>query len=103
MRYCHEVVRKAFADWILINELDVRNHYRCIMRYLRGNRLFPASRFQWDTMLKKQCYHNTSMGPVAAWDGEFIFDNPRFVNRDKAFSLQDTELRIDDLLPWGDG
>ena len=33
------------------------------------------------------------LGPVAAWDGELIFDNPRFVNRSRALSLADTELR----------
>ena len=35
---------------------------------------------------------------VSNIDGGFILDNPRFVNRLKAFSLNDTELRIGDLM-----
>ena len=35
---------------------------------------------------------------VSNIDGSFILDNPRFVNRLKAFSLNDTELRIGDLM-----
>ena len=37
-------------------------------------------------------------GMVSNIDGGFILDNPRFVNRLKAFSLNDTELRIGDLM-----
>lgn len=97
MHYCHEVVRKTFASWLLVNEVEVQGYYRCIFRYMRGNHLFPDSRFDWKSMLDKKCYHTTPFGPIAAWDGEFVFDNPRFVDPVKAFSLSDTELKVDDL------
>lgn len=99
MTYCHEKVKRAFSDWILVHEIEARGYYRCIVRYIRGNHLFPTSRFEWRTMYKHGCYHNTSFGPIAAWDGELIYDNPKFVNRSRVFSLADTELKIDELLP----
>ena len=99
-RFAHEQVKAVLADWILLSELVPVNHYRCIVRHMRGNKLYKADRFDWAAMKAKGCYHSTPLGPVAAWDGELIFDNPRFVNRSRALSLADTELRIDDLQPF---
>ena len=94
---CARSRSQALSDWILISELEPQGYYRCIYRYLRGNHRYPTSRFDWRRMLAQRCYHNSSFGPVAAWDGELILDNPRFVERSKAFSMDDTTLKVAEL------
>ena len=98
--HCHERVRAALQDWILVHELRPAKYYRCIQRYLRGNPSYPTSRFDWQSMQRKGCYQNTSFGPVAAWDGELILDNPRFVGpaRKASWMAADERLPLGELL-----
>jgi hypothetical protein len=87
--------------WRIVWDVPLSKNTACVMRYLRGSYKTPNTpeRFDWAAMLKERgCTHPTPRGPVANWDGEIIADNPRFVDVARGFSMEDEELKEDDLL-----
>ena len=72
----------------------------CLIRVLRGSYNYTSpERFDWTQMLRLKCFQRGPFGPVANFDGQLIFDNPRFlVNSSTAFRMNNTELIVDDVL-----
>ena len=71
----------------------------CVERHFRGNHVTDRTVFNWTEVLRQGCYHRTPRGPVTQYDGELIYDNPRFVDRARLLSMAETEfLRVDDLI-----
>lgn len=102
----HTQIKRLFeggagrTPWIRIWESphSTPEQQKCVKMYLR--RAYSVrweQTFRWEKMVKGRCYHDTPRGPVAGWDGELIYDNPRFVDRTLAFSPSDTVLKINDL------
>mmetsp|Transcript_13844 Transcript_13844/g.41855 ORF Transcript_13844/g.41855 Transcript_13844/m.41855 type:complete len:413 (-) Transcript_13844:69-1307(-) len=91
----------AKRGWILIfSAPHIGRGGACVQDHVRGRygRNGQTGRFDWQALLRKGCYHVTPRGPVANFDGELILDNPRFVHRDRALAMDDTAVRIDDLI-----
>jgi hypothetical protein len=87
-----------FACGGLASDTPLNPDLACVERFLRGNyKEHSVDRFNWDEVIARGCYTNSSKGKIANWDGELIIDNPKFVDRDRHFSLDDTELVVDDL------
>ena len=102
--------------WIPLADISPQKNIGAVRKYLRtGERLDPRNVWhrnetkqyrdfaKWDDLLDSnpRAWHDVGgKGPVVNADGELIFDNPKFVDQSssKAFSLQDTTLRVDDLL-----
>ena len=81
--------------WGMLERVRMTGH-DCTQVFVRG--YGPReNKHNWPRMRRhRECYHETPRGPVANYDGELILDNPRFV-KPSAFSLADTQLRVDDL------
>ena len=62
----------------------------------RNNGINPE--YGWQEIIDSNCFHRTAFGSVANWDGEIVLDNPRFVDRNRAFSLHDDHLKLHDLI-----
>jgi hypothetical protein len=94
----HNHTLKRLKDWFLLVDVPYNPNTGPIWKYLRGNyQPNMPYRFQWDQLVKKGSYTNSVRGKVANYDGELIFDNPRFVKQ-KHFGLSDTSLIVDDLI-----
>ena len=99
----HAKLEKLFSDneWIVIANVPPQKNTQCVDNYLRGRangKYQQVERFNWAKMIELgDCTHDTPRGPVAHYDGELIVDNPRFVDRSKAFSMADTDLKVSDL------
>lgn len=48
---------------------------------------------------QRRCFYETPQGGVTNYDGLLILDNPHWVDASKIFSMNDTDLRIDELKP----
>lgn len=114
----HGELRDLFGKehgWLPIADIPPQLNMGTIRRHLRtGGRLDPRNVWhqnhnetdeykkfgRWEALLEAtpRAWHDVGgKGPVANVDGELIFDNPRFVDRSKVLSLEDTALRVDDL------
>jgi len=97
----HDKMVKLFEDqgWIFIFKVAPTKDYKAMDRAIRGQNVRTNENlFNWDKLLRNpKAYHTTPRGPVAHADGELVLDNPRFVDKDKVFSLDDTVLKVDDL------
>lgn len=99
----HETLIELFKKngWIFIWSHKMTTNTECVDNFVRGhtsNKYPTLERFNWSRLMKEGCYHSTPRGPVANWDGEIIVDNPRFVDRSKALTMDDAFLRYDDLI-----
>jgi hypothetical protein len=97
----HEDLKKYYEDWIVIFDMPVIKP-QCTEKvelYLRGQYDENNSeRFQWWKLIDDYCYNPTTWGgKITNWDGILIFDNLKYVDKDKIFSLSDTVLKINDL------
>ena len=75
----HDSLKSLFTSWIVVVDIPLGHDFGCLQEHLRRN-YNSTLEVQWDQILENnKCYHNTSFGPVANWDGELILDNPKFV------------------------
>ena len=77
----HEQMLAHLKDWFLIVDVPFSPNTGAVQKYLRGDYSDSPYRFQWDQLVKEGAYTNSVRGKVANWDGELIFDNPRFVKK----------------------
>lgn len=104
----HGHIKKFMLDqgWIIISDMHRQTDDNCMVTHLRGGYGNGPGRFDWKQVMKKGCYYQSPQGKIVQGDGELIVDNPRYVDREKAFSMEDTELKINDLMkntptdPW---
>ena len=97
----HAEIKELFKNWIHISEVSHTTEacFGATLKYMRGDyKSDSPDRFRWNELIQQGCYYDSPFGKVNQCDGELIFDNPNFVNREKAFSLEDKTLVIDDLL-----
>ena len=108
----HRNLTTTFRErgWIPIWDVAHQHSTPCVLKYVRGNYKPPLGfegmrvnyssskqRFRWSKLLAEGCYHNSTRGPVANWDGQLVFDNPAHVSRGRTVSLGDRWWRFDDL------
>jgi lipopolysaccharide biosynthesis glycosyltransferase len=96
----HKKVKEMFKDWIHIHEApySISECHAVTSKYLRGNyKPTSTDRFGWDKIISSGCFFETPFGKVNQWDGELVFDNPKFVIAANAFSMSDKVLKINDL------
>lgn len=96
----HAKIKQLFRSWTLIWEAPYTTHEQQLCVHKKLRRSYDArksQKYNWTGLIADDCYHDTPRGPVAAWDGELIYDNPAFVDMGQAFSLADTSLRVGEL------
>jgi len=104
----HEIrtnILREYKDWLVI--LDLPDHEKECWWQFRSISLPPPGKTaswadvpgpsDWESLRQQKCYHETPQGGVANHDGLLILDNPRFVDFRRAFSFNDTVLRVEDL------
>ena len=96
------------AGWLKIAVIGRNPNPNAVDTYLRPqDRDFAKYSFpnaphpnfaNWTELIRSGATHTVGgKGPVANADGELIYDNPKFVDASKMMSLEDTELKVDDL------
>lgn len=95
----HSKLAELYKDWIPIFSLPTGpGHVACLLEHFRQNGTdFGPSVEDWNRVRERKCFHPTPQGGVVNMDGLLVLDNVRWVDEAKAFSLNDTDLRIDDL------
>lgn len=97
----HNQLKNFFKDWIIIFDMPClkTSCYEKLQLYLQGlNDENNEERFQWWKIIDEGCFMQTTWGgKIANWNGILVLDNPKFVNKEKVFSLTDTVLKVDDL------
>jgi len=89
----HDKLKELFSDWLPVWELpcNIEEYGKCIAEERKIK--------NWEGIMEKKCYTRSDrFGPIMNWDGELIFDNPKFVSRHKRFKGQDYELIANDLI-----
>lgn len=72
----HAAMQKRLSQWIVVHEMPMNSDLECIKKYLRKPPKPDRSNF--DEIVKRKCYHESSFGKIPNYDGELILDNPRF-------------------------
>jgi len=91
----HEKMKSVFKDWLPVWELpcNIEQHAKCIEKERKVK--------NWEAIRAGKCYSPSDRyGPIMNWDGELIFDNPKFVSRHKRFRGDSFELVVDDLIMY---
>lgn len=95
----HQELAEMYRDWIPIFSLPF-GFEDCILEILRRkDDDLGASAADWAMVRQRRCFYETPQGGVTNYDGLLILDNPHWVDASKIFSMNDTDLRIDELKP----
>jgi hypothetical protein len=70
----HESMVSLFGHWKVLTNTAMNRETACINEELRRRRNYTA-------VFEKHCYTDSSIGPIANWDGELILENPVFSSR----------------------
>ena len=70
----HESMVGLFGHWKVLTNTAMNGKLACVTEELRDRRNYTA-------ILEKHCHTDSSLGPIANWDGELILENPAFPSR----------------------
>lgn len=87
----HTQMRSKFSHWVKVHDMPRSNTAECVKKYFRTPPQSDRSNFE--EVVKRQCYFQSSYGKIAQIDGELILDNPKFYEGETVFMEKDNSVK----------